>query len=403
SLAKYSGYIQVGHHGSEYFFWFFESRNDPENDPLTVWLNGGPGCSSMIGLWEEIGPCKVNEEGTAAVFNQRGSWNKISNLLFVDQPVNVGFSYGDEIINTTSQAAPLFYDFLQRFYKSFPKYRQNPLLIFGESYGGHYAPAFASYILERNNKLAHNEVHINLVRVGLGNSLVDPMIQYQYYEPMACRSTYGSVLSKKDCESMQEDLPTCLALIKKCYMVGSEDDCVTASAFCIKYVQTVYKNSNRSLSDIRTSEEIPATYTRFLNATSTRKAIGVKLAFQPCSYDVGMGFISSGDAMRNFAPHVASLLNHGVQVLLYAGDADYLCNWMGNYAWSNQLRFQGADDYRLQELQGWRMDGKEVGQAKHGGNLTFVRVYQAGHRVPYYQPEVALQMFTTLIRGLPFV
>ncbi|ORX63103.1 prepro-carboxypeptidase Z [Hesseltinella vesiculosa] len=401
TVQQYSGYLDAGNN-EHYFFWFFESRTNPDTAPLTVWLNGGPGCSSMIGLWQELGPCRVNADGTQDVYNDAGSWNKVSNMLFFDQPSGVGFSYGADNVHSTYQAAPLSYNLIQNFLKAFPKYQKNDFHFYGESYGGHYVPEFADYILQQNLNLAQGNVHVNLKSIGVGNGITDALIQNQYYQPMACNSTYGSVLSPTDCQTMLDNLPKCTSMTQKCYATGSDADCEAADNYCGSNVMGIYDNSGRSYYDVRTSQEIPSTYINFLNQSSTMAAIGATSQYTECSNPVGNKFYPTGDDSRNFAPNVTDLLNHGVQVLLYAGDADYICNWMGNYAWSNQFDFNGADAYRSQQLAPFNVNGKEVGQFKQGGNLTFVRIYEAGHEVPYYQPEASLQMFTNQVQGLAY-
>ena len=90
-IRSISGYVDVSA-DEHVFFWFFEARNaDPRTAPLTTWINGGPGASSMIGLFQEMGPCSI--DGYGNVVNNPYSWTNSSNLLFIDQPVQTGFSY----------------------------------------------------------------------------------------------------------------------------------------------------------------------------------------------------------------------------------------------------------------------------------------------------------------------
>ena len=160
-VNQYSGYISVGTNMVGYsslfktvpsdcsqnmWFWFFESRNSPSTAPLALWLNGGPGCSSMIGLFQENGPCTFNNvAGSTPVLNPH-SWNNYANMLYVDQPIGTGFSFGTDDVNSTVTAAPFVWKLLQAFYAQFPEYENRNFGLFTESYGGHYGPEFALYL-----------------------------------------------------------------------------------------------------------------------------------------------------------------------------------------------------------------------------------------------------------------
>lgn len=115
-VKQISGYLDVGSNMSMWF-WFFESRNEPESAPFTLWLNGGPGCSSMIGVFQENGPCHVTLDGNETFLNPY-SWNNISNMLYIDQPIGSGFSYVTIDVNSTFAAAPTVWQALQIFFES---------------------------------------------------------------------------------------------------------------------------------------------------------------------------------------------------------------------------------------------------------------------------------------------
>ena len=142
-----SGYGDIAEDESVWF-WYFASRNDPENAPLTLWFNGGPGSSSEIGLFQELGPCRINNDSSSVTLNP-WSWNTNSNLLFIDQPIGVGFSHGTTRVGSSKEAAADVWTFLQLFLSDskFEALKDNELAIWTESYGGHYGPTFASYVL----------------------------------------------------------------------------------------------------------------------------------------------------------------------------------------------------------------------------------------------------------------
>ncbi|KAI9303429.1 Alpha/Beta hydrolase protein [Cunninghamella echinulata] len=396
SVVQYSGYIKVTP-TTKYFFWFFESRTNPDTAPLTLWLNGGPGCSSLAGLWREVGPCSINAEGTKDFYNERGSWNKISNMLFLDQPSGTGYSFGD-MISSTKEATPLVYEFLLSFFDAFPKYKNNPFHLFGESYAGHYIPSIANYILERNKGLTleNQGNRINLETIGIGNGLISILIQDQYAVTMACNSTYGSVLNETDCNIMKQNTPKCIQRMEKCKRTGKQTDCVSATKYCANYVEKIYRRSGRRDYDVRYKNVYFFNYFDFIRQDNIKELLGVPLGrgYHLCNNQVKKAFYASGDYARDFAPQLGDALDQGIRVIIFAGDADFRGHWYGNHALTQQLNFKNNAIYQSKTLQPWLdQNGKEVGQYQYGAGLTFVRVYEAGHKAPSYQPEAAYDMF----------
>lgn len=185
-VNSYSGFIDLAP-DVHAFFWFFESRNDPANDPMTLWLNGGPGSDSLIGLFEELGPCNVSANLTTKL--NPYSFNEVSNMLFLSQPIGVGFSYATKeagsinpftgdvepasfagvqgrfpvinatAVDTTDMAAIAAWEILQAFYSALPqldsKIKSTQFNLFTESYGGHYGPAFFNHFYQENEKIAN--------------------------------------------------------------------------------------------------------------------------------------------------------------------------------------------------------------------------------------------------------
>lgn len=221
------------------FFWFFESRNDPVNAPLSIWMNGGPGSSSMIGLMQENGPCIVNADSNSTELNP-WSWNNYVNMLYIDQPNQVGFSYDvptngtvnrlnaemdvspfpdgkvprqnstfyvgtfpslnqSHTANTTQNAARALWHFAQTWFSEFPHYKpqDDRVSIWTESYGGRYGPSFTSFFQEQNQKVSKRSAgdldahYIHLDTLGIINGCVDLLVQAPGYPEIAFNNTYG--------------------------------------------------------------------------------------------------------------------------------------------------------------------------------------------------------------------
>ncbi|KAF7791079.1 hypothetical protein EIP86_002040 [Pleurotus ostreatoroseus] len=418
TVKQHAGFLDITN-GKHLFFWFFESRIAPEKAPLTLWLNGGPGGSSSVGLLFELGPCTIADEGKNTTFNPY-SWNTYSNMIFLDQPVNVGFSYSTDnsTVNNSPDSAEDVWAFLQLFMKKYPEYAALPFHIAAESYGGTYGPHIASAIHEKNKQLASgaslsNDVKsINLASLVIADGHTEPLTQFASVPDYICDGPYALLESNgTECEDWRKKVPTCERFVQTCYDFDTPMTCIPAREYCWTQVWERMRALKRNVYDIRQEcdaaeescypqlEWIEAWY----NTKSTKKRLGIdtSLSFKTINNDVGKAFHAHGDTVRNSARLLPDLLADGIRVLSYAGMTDMACNFIGVERWMEKLEQKFHDEFLNSETLPWTTveSRKQVGEVRYAGgggltagNWTFVKVYEAGHMVPYDQPEAALDM-----------
>ncbi|KAI5258829.1 putative carboxypeptidase 2 [Aureobasidium subglaciale] len=448
TVKSYSGYLDVDTN-EHYFFWFFEARNqNPKDAPLTVWINGGPGSSSMIGLFQELGPCRVESNGT--VVNNPYSWSESSNMIFIDQPAQVGFSYsipvpgytdpnsGSIVVlsnttcpdyaeecgtysypnttltaNSTAGVAPNFWKGLQGFMGAFPQYSRHEFNFATESYGGHYAPIINQYIEKQNDLIANNTLpkahHINLKTVLIGNGWYDPLIQYQAYYNFTVfpGNTYDYKPFNESVSTMMYNAlygpGNCVDMTKDCYARGIDSVCSFADNFCASNVENVLDVfALRDEYDIRelSPDPFPPTfYVDYLNSPMVQEAIGAYVNFSESNSAVSSAFGSTGDDDREDGTIEAlkSLVHDNMTIVLYAGDADYNCNWLGGEVVAEEVNAPGFSTAGYTNITS--ADNVVHAQVKQSGKFSFVRVFESGHEVPFYQPLMSLEMFDRAIHG----
>lgn len=214
-VKSFAGYVDVDDNQHLYFY-FIEARNvDPTTAPLTVWLNGGPGDPSLVGLFSNNGPCMIDYNGN--VQYNKYSWNNASNMIYIDQPTQTGLSYSvplngyidpvsgyfvtlpsavcpdyvdpsscgtfsngnlSQTANSTPAAAPNVWKTLQGLAGAFPQYARKNVALSTESYGGHYGPVFAEYFETQNAAKIPGAVNVSVNALSVGNGWFDPVIQY---------------------------------------------------------------------------------------------------------------------------------------------------------------------------------------------------------------------------------
>ncbi|CAK8576176.1 unnamed protein product [Lathyrus sativus] len=399
----------LGHHAGYYslprsksarmFYFFFESRNSAKDAPVVIWLTGGPGCASELALFYENGPFIINNDLSLSL-NDYG-WDKGSNIIFVDQPIGTGFSYSsdeNDIPTDGSGVSNDLYAFLQAFFKEHPELVKNEFYITGESYAGHYIPALASRVHKGNKN--KEGIIINFKGFAIGNGLTNPEIQYQAYTQFAVDN---KLITKEDQANINKLIPNCVAATKNCESKGGEG-CETALQQC----QPIFTNildiaGNINYYDIRKKCEGELCYDfsnleTFLNKKTVRDALGVgEIEFVSCSSAVYSALVQ--DWMKNYEKDIPALLEDGIKVLIYVGEFDLICNWLGNSQWVHGMKWSGQKQFGASKTVPFLVDGKNAGSLNSYGPLSFLKVNDAGHMVPMDQPKASLQMLVNWIGG----
>ena len=251
----------------------------------------------------------------------------------------------------------------------------------------HSNPSFAHpRIFEGNNALKDGDIKLNLAGVGVGNGLTAPEVQYAYYAEMAYNNSHGiQTVSESAYESMVDATPTCIDKIKKCNEKGGIY-CTTSYTYCNTKLTTPYYQTGLNPYDIRKEcGDNPLCYDfsnveKWLTTDSTREALHVtsdSASWVSCNNDVNADF--RNDWMLNYDSYVADMLEGGIKVLIYAGDVDFICNSLGNKAWTLSLDWSGKDSFNSAEDGDWNSG---AGSYRSYGGLTFLTVFDAGHMVP---------------------
>lgn len=410
NFKHYAGYITVNQeHGRELFYWFFQASHAPSDLPLVLWLNGGPGCSSVgNGALSKLGPLFTKNSGTGLFLNKY-SWNTAANIIFLESPYGTGFSYSrtpsdythfsDEPIAEDSHA------FLVEWFKKFPEYAKNEFYLVGESYAGHYIPTLARVILRENK--SPNGYHINFKGFAVGNPWTDAYndnfgtTQFYHSHSFISDETYEKIQNNCD---FQNDLPvdaessnaTCNEAVRDADIDMSKIDIYSV------YGLSCNRKNNTSAQRLFKFRVLTGAYdpcvdsvTPYLNLPTVQSALHVNhpISWSGCSAKVYNNY-SKADILQSMIPVYQELLKEDLRIWVYSGDTDGVVSTIGTRKWIKTLNLTieiswYAWDYKNQ-VGGWTQ--------KYDG-LTFATVRGAGHLVPAVKPGPALALFKSFVSG----
>ncbi|KAF5313260.1 hypothetical protein D9619_003740 [Psilocybe cf. subviscida] len=413
TVNAYTGYIDI--EARHLFFYFFESRNDPTADDIILWTNGGPGCSSALGMLMELGPCRaLSPNGTTY---HPESWNTNANVLFIDQPVGVGFSYADhgEFVGNSIDAGTDVAAFLAIFFENFTQFKGRALHLAGESYAGRYIPVFASAVYDQNAKLeAAGLTPINLQSAIIGNGMTDPFVQFlSYYDFVCTPATVSPVVDIASCVAMKSIVKRCERWMREsCEDLYDFINCGAAANFCRDAFTAPFEATGLNVYDITKpceGEEDDICYpeTRhirnYLDRPDVRSLLGVDPSFTKnfmnCGEEVFMSFEKQQDLFHPSTDYVSALLERGVRILIYVGANDWIANHVGNERWTLALQWTGSKEFNSQPLRDWEVDGRPAGKTRSAKGFTFVTIQGGGHMAPYDKPKESLHLIQRWIAG----
>ncbi|RSL86659.1 hypothetical protein CDV31_016369 [Fusarium ambrosium] len=428
STPGLSGYIDTSDDDSHVFFWLFESRCDFSQDPVILWMSGGPGASSAgFGNLMELGPCRVTLDGSSTLENPYG-WNSNATVLFVDQPIPVGFSYGKTMPSGLVESSKMIDRFLRQFFMAFPDLAARDFYIAGESYGGSRVPALAATIAGRQaqsdaqdavairypgqqNPLAADKPDkIKLRGIKIGNGLVRQPVQSPAALEAAC-SGRDAIFNSSQCLEWEPRSPWCEQNLIQCETRGwLSEECKHAQELCEEMSSLVTGDMGRNPFDWRrdckgdplTCYPELASVSKYLDEEHIKHALGVpaERPFNGVSNEVYDHWEAIGDLWKSSDHYVNYLLNNDYHVLIYVGDKDWCCHAAGMRQLVNHgLMWKGQPLFRFRELSPWYSGVKVAGRRKTFQGLTYAEIHGAGHLVPYDVPEIALDLVNSWILG----
>ncbi|KAG8384615.1 hypothetical protein BUALT_Bualt04G0136300 [Buddleja alternifolia] len=419
AFQQFSGYVTVNEvAGRALFYWLTEAVQQPFEKPLVVWLNGGPGCSSVAyGASEEIGPFRINKTSSGLYLN-KFSWNKLANVLFLETPAGVGFSYSNrssDLFDTGDRrTAKDSLQFLIRWLDRFPRYKNREIYLTGESYAGHYVPQLAREIVNYNTNTKHK---LNLKGFMVGNAVTDNYydnlgtVTYWWSHAMISDKTYQQLMSTCDFQRQKES-NECESL----YYYAMDQEFGNIDQYNI-YAPPC-NNSDGSSRATRHNMRLPhqprhsifrqlAGYDPctekyaeiYYNRQDVQKALHANVTgripykWTACSETLNRNW---NDTENSILPTYRELIEAGLRIWVFSGDVDSVVPVTATRYSLARLKLHTTIPWYP-----WYVKKQVGGWTEVYKGLTFATVRGAGHEVPMFKPRAAFQLFSSFLQGKP--
>ena len=417
AFNQFSGYITLTGTQKHIHYWFVEAEE--ANAPLVFWTNGGPGCSGLIGFMTEQGPFRPDIKGNLQP--NLYAWNKIANMVFLEQPVGVGFSYSnneDDYKIGDDQAAKDNLATILAFFDKFPHFNHSKLFITSESYGGHYMPTLANEIINYNDEQTYSPMRINFQGFAVGNPYTDyysgvgAEMETYWGKQLLPKPLWDKYLENNCTDPLKQLNSTACALLMLNFMkkIGNLNPYALDYPVCLsqqqlrmrEFLRDETENTDNEMQYEPCEDLYSANY---LNKMDVKVALHVHqdIVWEECS---GTTKYNLADKMLPMEKYYKTILNSkthpDLRVLVYSGDDDSVCGTIGTQRWIYDVGFTTSSLWDTW----YNTDGQTAGfitkfktPFTKDSRFSFITVHYAGHEVPTYKPKDALELFEMYINN----
>ncbi|CAK9163438.1 unnamed protein product [Ilex paraguariensis] len=426
-FTQYSGYVTVNQQaGRALFYWFIEApaSRGPQSRPLVLWLNGGPGCSSIAyGAAEEIGPFRINSDGKTLFLNPY-SWNNLANVLFLESPAGVGFSYsntssdlytaGDQrtaICSLKYISLKIHIHFLSSGSKGFHNTSIEISILLEKAMrvdscipSCHYVPQLSQIIYQRNQGIK-NPV-INFKGFLVGNAVTDDFhdyigtFEYWWTRGLISDSTYKLLQVACDYESATHPSSDCIKALTAAKLEGGNINLYSIYTRPCNDASSLQHNLRGHYPWMsRAYDPCSERYSQvYFNLPEVQKAFhanitGIPYPWKTCSDIVGNHW---ADSPLSMLPIYRELISAGLRIWVFSGDTDAVVPLTATRYSIDALKLPTITNWYP-----WYDNGKVGGWSQVYEGLTLVIVTGAGHEVPLYRPRLAYILFRSFLENKP--
>ncbi|CAH8364621.1 unnamed protein product [Eruca vesicaria subsp. sativa] len=396
-----TGYIGLGEGEQvQLFYYFIKSEKSPKEDPLLIWLTGGPGCSSITGLLFENGPVtfKVDEGyngGTPTLLSTTYSWTKVANIIFLDQPVGSGFSYATTQLFDTpsdSEEAKRIYEFIRKWLSKHREFISNPFYVSGDSYSGKIIPAtvqeiskgMCGYVL--GNPVTDTEFEHNQ-RIPFAHGMA--LISDELYESLkrSCRGNYDNIdPHNTECLKHFNEFLKCISRINFGNILIPRCDPALSPYILLP-------NTSAPSTDDDCYEYTDLLSSLWANDESVKEALHVVKGSIDKWVRCSSGKPYDSDIKSSVPYHMNNSIK-GYRSLIFSGDHDLLAPFISTQAWIRSLNYSIVDKWRP-----WMIHNQVAGYTQtYANKMTYAT---GGGHTPEYKPKESFIMFQRWISGQP--